>query len=64
MVVIIRDPGWFRKLSRRIRKTKRAQAERAARTAQLRAEIAAFEQRERFTLLKRRTSLSALPVSS
>ena len=46
---VIRDP----KLASRKRKTETAEAAKARREAQLRAEMESFEQRERFTLIKR-----------
>jgi alkylated DNA nucleotide flippase Atl1 len=48
-----RDPTWRGKLANRRRKTVKANAANAEQRKRLAAEMVAFEQRERFTLIKR-----------
>jgi hypothetical protein len=48
----VKDPFWWSRVANRKRKTAKAQAAKAKERERYAAEIAAFEQRERFTLVK------------
>ena len=55
-MAITNDPTWRGKLAHRRRKTVKAQAARAEERERLAAEMAAFERRERYMLIKKRTN--------